>query len=652
MKLVGLISGGKDSCYNMIECARNGHEIVALANLSSPVELDSHMFQTIGVNLIQYYPECVGVPLYTRPLKGKSLTTTQDYEKTVDDEVEDLYELLLLVKNETGIEGVSCGAILSNYQRVRLENVCKRLGLVSVCYLWQRDQTLLLRDMMEDVDAILVKVACHGLNTRHLGKSIKEIGFELMGMNGINVCGEGGEYETMTLDCKLFKKKIQVVDSQVIKDSEDFYAPVCYIDFKSATVVGKELESIEEKQPKEFHIEWEDIDENIPYFEKVKQEPIPYITKRTVLHRAPFLAVSGITELNIEENGIESLSLSENISNATDKVMRYLKEKLESYGFNFSNIVLMNVFVKDMSNFSRLNQTYEKYFGINPSPRVTVETQLSSQIQIDLVAFKSETISKETLHVQGISYWAPANIGPYSQACRIGDITFMAGMIGLIPCSMTLDPSLISQCKTSLTSVANVCKSMKTEISNCISCICYVTNPAYILIAKQLWKQVCDGPILYLVVPRLPRDAKVEWHLCVSSHSGYNEIINNDPDTDPSITTHILGTKKSISSITVGECKIDLKAMKKGFSSFALATISGTPSNLDRVFKTFYRELQKSIDEIEGGDWVFIKVFHQSDMNINEALLDCGEKCAVTFVPVTHVDGGFISVCLFATCLK
>jgi diphthine-ammonia ligase len=25
---------------------------------------------------------------------------------------------------------------------------------------------------------------------------------------GVNVCGEGGEYETFTLDCPLFKKRI------------------------------------------------------------------------------------------------------------------------------------------------------------------------------------------------------------------------------------------------------------------------------------------------------------------------------------------------------------------------------------------------------------------------------------------------------------
>jgi len=33
MKTVALISGGKDSCYNMMQCISEGHDIVALANL-------------------------------------------------------------------------------------------------------------------------------------------------------------------------------------------------------------------------------------------------------------------------------------------------------------------------------------------------------------------------------------------------------------------------------------------------------------------------------------------------------------------------------------------------------------------------------------------------------------------------------------------
>ncbi len=52
-QVVGLVSGGKDSCYAMYLAMREGHEVVALANLlpeeDQPDELDSYMFQTVGL---------------------------------------------------------------------------------------------------------------------------------------------------------------------------------------------------------------------------------------------------------------------------------------------------------------------------------------------------------------------------------------------------------------------------------------------------------------------------------------------------------------------------------------------------------------------------------------------------------------------------
>jgi diphthine-ammonia ligase len=33
MKYVALLSGGKDSCYNLLHCSHNGHELVAAASL-------------------------------------------------------------------------------------------------------------------------------------------------------------------------------------------------------------------------------------------------------------------------------------------------------------------------------------------------------------------------------------------------------------------------------------------------------------------------------------------------------------------------------------------------------------------------------------------------------------------------------------------
>jgi len=63
MKIVGLISGGKDSIYNLIECVSVGHEIVCVANLYSGGEIDSYMYQTVGVEITEFIAKCLEVPI-------------------------------------------------------------------------------------------------------------------------------------------------------------------------------------------------------------------------------------------------------------------------------------------------------------------------------------------------------------------------------------------------------------------------------------------------------------------------------------------------------------------------------------------------------------------------------------------------------------
>ncbi len=49
MKVVALLSGGKDSCYNMMKCIEHGHDIVALANLKPALDAGSWCY---GIVLI------------------------------------------------------------------------------------------------------------------------------------------------------------------------------------------------------------------------------------------------------------------------------------------------------------------------------------------------------------------------------------------------------------------------------------------------------------------------------------------------------------------------------------------------------------------------------------------------------------------------
>jgi len=216
MRFIALVSGGKDSCYAMHLTAEAGHELVGLANLLPPKsgETDSYMYQTVGQDAIELYSEALEVPLYRRIIQGTPVNQAMEYEQSVHgDEVEDLYELLFEIKQKVSYDAVSCGAIHSNYQRVRAENVCARLGVKLLSPLWGREQSGLLREMIDaHIEAILIKVAVIGLEpTQHLGKSIREMYDQLVALHdkyGINVCGEGGEYETLTLDSPMFKKRI------------------------------------------------------------------------------------------------------------------------------------------------------------------------------------------------------------------------------------------------------------------------------------------------------------------------------------------------------------------------------------------------------------------------------------------------------------
>jgi hypothetical protein len=150
---------------------------------------------------------------HTRPAVA---TQSLEYAATQGDEVEDLRALLAAAARLHGAQAVSCGAIASDYQRLRVESVCASLGLVSLGFLWRVSQRVractrpaspvsagvakrprelisntrdvffshalvghqaLLRAMYEaGVEAVFVKVAALGLlPDKHLGKNLQQM---------------------------------------------------------------------------------------------------------------------------------------------------------------------------------------------------------------------------------------------------------------------------------------------------------------------------------------------------------------------------------------------------------------------------------------------------------------------------------------------
>nr|XP_034966311.1 diphthine--ammonia ligase isoform X6 [Zootoca vivipara] len=443
MKVVALISGGKDSCYNMMHCVAAGHQIVALANLrpaenkEGTDELDSYMYQTVGHHAIELYAEAMGLPLYRRTIKGTSVETGKVYTRCEGDEVEDLYKLLELVKDEEGVEGVSVGAILSDYQRVRVEDVCKRLTLQPLAYLWRQNQETLLKEMISsDLQAIIIKVAAFGLDPdKHLGKTLDEMEpylLELSKKYGVHICGEGGEYETFTLDCPLFKKKIVVDLSEVVVHSADAFAPVAYLRLLKVHLEDKvqplsKALAVSCSCEKQFEENtWPTSDERKEVACIIWDTSGPTSLKSNKTLETSVKSPQGyqwLTGISALLNASEGGSVQESAKN----VFSSLRAHLNSKGLELTDIILVHLYMKSMKDFAVINSVYVTAFDLCPPARVCVEVPLPEGLlfQMDCLAQNYDGMTgeppcqqKQVLHVQSISHWAPANIGPYSQCVQ------------------------------------------------------------------------------------------------------------------------------------------------------------------------------------------------------------------------------------------
>ena len=203
MRLTSLFSGGKDSTYATHLAQEQGHEIECLLT-AEPRNPDSWMFHTVNLHL---------APLLSQALGIKSVTV--DTEGTKERELEDLESAI----SKLDVDGLVTGAIASNYQRSRVDSLCAALGLEHVAPLWGRDAGELLDEMIgAGLIIVVTAVAAMGLDSSWLGRVIDgEASDELKrihGRFGVDVCGEGGEIETLAVDAPWFRSRLELVKAR------------------------------------------------------------------------------------------------------------------------------------------------------------------------------------------------------------------------------------------------------------------------------------------------------------------------------------------------------------------------------------------------------------------------------------------------------
>ncbi|WOL06437.1 diphthine--ammonia ligase [Canna indica] len=550
MKVLALVSGGKDSCYAMMRCIDYGHEIVGLANLmpmdDSVDELDSYMYQTVGHQIVVSYAECMGLPLFRRRIQGSMRHQHLNYKMTSGDEVEDLFILLNEVKKQIpSITAVSSGAIASDYQRLRVESVCSRLGLISLAYLWKQDQTLLLEEMIRrGIVAIIIKVAALGLDpAKHLGKELGDLQPYLLKMKelyGINVCGEGGEYETLTLDCPLFTNaRIYLDKFEVIMHSPDHIAPVgvlhpltFHLQHKQEVLSSRISDVGSGKVSYVSEVKGDStLDDTVPSHPIHSQFGIHTTTKSLSLcisrsSRDMFSIGCWIQNLSSTSEGLQEDLIA---------VLGKIEMTLNEDGFSWLNVIYIHLYISNMNDFALANDVYVKFITekkcfLGVPSRSTIELPL---LQVGLGNAYVEVLvandhNKRVLHVQSISCWAPSCIGPYSQATLHREVLHMAGQLGLDPPTMTLclgSPS--TQTEQALLNSEAVASCFNCSLASsaillvvyCAACLTFSERAEIEHKMESFFEKISDSlevkrvsePVfLYILAPALPKGALVE----------------------------------------------------------------------------------------------------------------------------------------------
>jgi len=212
MRIVALISGGKDSLYALYQESKK-NEITCLITLKSK-NPDSWIFHTINVHITELQAKAMDLPLISLETKGMK-----------EKEIKDLKKAIGIAKEKYKIKGIVSGAIKSNYQKQRIDKLCKGLRLKSISPLWHIDEEGYLKKLIKDkFKVIITSISAEGLNKDFLGKEINNRLINKLKIinkkNKINISGEGGEFETLVLDCPLFKKKLKIKKAEIKMENE------------------------------------------------------------------------------------------------------------------------------------------------------------------------------------------------------------------------------------------------------------------------------------------------------------------------------------------------------------------------------------------------------------------------------------------------
>jgi len=190
-------SGGKDSCFALMQAINQGYSPALLLNVLNEKGKISRS-HGIPAEILKAQAEAAGLPI---ELLSSSWA---EYEVKFTTALQQL-------KQAYNVEYAVFGDIDLQDHRDWEEKVCSKTGLTALLPLWKQDRKQLVNEML-DAGIETIIVSCNEIMGEiFLGKTITPTLVNELEELGVDICGENGEYHTLVVSCPLFEHRVDVV---------------------------------------------------------------------------------------------------------------------------------------------------------------------------------------------------------------------------------------------------------------------------------------------------------------------------------------------------------------------------------------------------------------------------------------------------------
>ena len=237
MRVLVLASGGKDSGYSTWWATLRGWEVAGLVTIRVTGD-DSMMFQVPTTALAGMQAASADIPWLPIAIDGDEETEMQILENALESIVhgsrkprsetwsnQEILDAgwpdgwkwpsnLRRLRSSSPIQGLVVGAIRSDYQKTRIEQMCSRLNIKSFTPLWHNDGRTHMRELVSHGHQIMItSVTTDGLGEEWVGRILSHTDVAELENCAVkhrfNVDGEGGEFETAILDAPWMNSSIK-----------------------------------------------------------------------------------------------------------------------------------------------------------------------------------------------------------------------------------------------------------------------------------------------------------------------------------------------------------------------------------------------------------------------------------------------------------